>query len=418
MVFNDNFADRIFLKRTSVSTTGTNVGFTGEPGEPNHAEFSNPLNSAWWSWTAAADGIVTIDTFGSNYDTTLAVYTGSALNSLTEIASNDDTFGLQSEVVFTVSAGTTYQIVVDGFSFTTGLIDLNINLDIDDNLILGTSGNDSLFGSVENDQIEGLAGNDTIFGSEGINTLLGGDGNDVIYGGSQLDVISGGSGNDTIFASEGHNEILAGAGDDLIYSGAGDDLINSGSGNDTIFASEGHNEILAGAGDDLIYGGSQLHIINAGSGNDTIFASEGNNEILAGAGDDLIYGGSELDVINAGSGNDTIFASEGNNEILAGAGDDIIYSGSGNDFINSGSGNDTLWLGGGEDLIVLESGNGFDTINNFQLGLTIFDAGDSSQLNIIDGANGAEISSAGDLLAVVSWTQASTLIDNLDMVFV
>jgi len=139
---------------------------------------------------------------------------------------------------------------------------------------------------------------------------------------------------------------------------------------------------------------------------------------LAGAGDDLIYGGSELDVINAGSGNDTIFASEGNNEILAGAGDDIIYSGSGNDFINSGSGNDTLWLGGGEDLIVLESGNGFDTINNFQLGLTIFDAGDSSQLNIIDGANGAEISSAGDLLAVVSWTQASTLIDNLDMVFV
>ncbi|NES82426.1 MAG: calcium-binding protein, partial [Moorea sp. SIO2B7] len=276
MVSNDNFADRISLNRTSVSTTGTNVGFTGEPGEPNHARFDPQLNSAWWSWTAPADGIVTIDTFGSNYDTTLAVYTGSAVNSLSSIASNDDTFGLQSQVVFTVTAGTTYQIAVDGFSFRTGLIDLNINLDIDDNLILGTSGNDSLFGSVENDQIEGLAGNDTIFGSEGINTLLGGDGNDVIYGGSQLDVISGGSGNDTIFASEGNNEIFAGAGDDLIYSGAGDDLINSGSGNDTIFASEGNNEILAGAGDDLIYGGSQLDIINAGSGNDTIFASEGN----------------------------------------------------------------------------------------------------------------------------------------------
>ena len=113
-----------------------------------------------------------------------------------------------------------------------------------------------------------------------------------------------------------------------------------------------------------------------------------------------------------------LFRSEGNNEIFAGAGDDLIYSGSGNDFINSGSGNDTLWLGGGEDLIILESGNGFDTINNFQLGLTIFDAGDSSQLSIIDGANGAEISSGGDLLAVVSWTQASTLIDNLDQVFV
>ncbi|OLT59151.1 calcium-binding protein [Moorena bouillonii] len=310
MVSNDNFADRIFLKRTSVSTTGTNVGFTGESGEPDHAGISSPLNSAWWSWTAPGDGTVTIDTFGSNYDTSLAVYTGSALNSLTEIASDDDTFGLQSEVVFTVSAGTTYQIAVDGFSSNTGLIDLNINLDIDDNLILGTSGNDSLFGSVENDQIEGLAGNDTIFGSEGINTLLGGDGNDVIYGGSKLDVIRG------------------------------------------------------------------------------------------------------------GSGNDTIFASEGNNEIFGGSGDDIIYSGSGNDLINSGSGDDTLWLGGGDDLIVLQSGNGFDTIKNFQLGLTIFDAGDSDQLSIVDGANGSEISRGGDLLAVVSWTQASTLIDNLDMVFV
>ncbi|NEQ86699.1 MAG: hypothetical protein F6K26_43590 [Moorea sp. SIO2I5] len=310
IVSNDNFADRISLNRTSVSTTGNSLGFTGEPGEPDHAGISSPLNSGWWSWTAAADGIATIDTFGSDYDTSLAVYTGSAVNSLTEIASNDDTSGLQSQVVFTVTAGTTYQIAVDGFSSSTGLIDLNINLDIDDTLISGTSNDDTLFGTVENDQIEGLAGNDTIFGSEGINTLLGGDGNDLIYGGSQLDVIRG------------------------------------------------------------------------------------------------------------GSGNDTIFASEGNNEIFGGSGDDIIYSGSGNDFINSGSGNDTLWLGGGDDLIVLETGNGFDTINNFQLGLTTFDVANPNQLSIVDGANGAEISSGGNLLAVVSSTQASTLIDNFNEVFV
>ncbi len=309
-ISNDNFADRISLDRTSVSTTGTNVGFTGESGEPNHAESNSPLNSAWWSWTAAADGIVTIDTVGSNYDTTLAVYTGSAVNSLTEIASNDDTFGLQSQVVFTVSAGTTYQIAVDGFSSSTGLIDLNINLDIDDTLISGTPGNDTLFGTGANDQIEGLAGDDMIFGREGINTLLGGDGNDRIEGGSQLDVISGGSGNDTIFGSEGNNELFGDSGDDLIFSGSGDD------------------------------------------------------------------------------------------------------------YINSGSGNDTLFLGGGDDIIVLESGNGFDTINNFQLGQTTFDAGNSNQLSIVDGQDGAEISRGGDLLAVVSSTQASTLNNNFDDVFV
>ncbi|AOW99661.1 hypothetical protein BJP34_09500 [Moorena producens PAL-8-15-08-1] len=309
MVSNDNFADRISLNGTSVSTTGTNEGFTGEPGEPNHAVIDFQWNSAWWSWTAPADGIVTIDTFGSNYDTTLAVYTGSAVDSLTPIASNDDTFGVQSQVIFTVTAGTNYQIAVDSFFGNTGLIDLNINFDIEDNRISGTSGNDSLFGTVENDQIDGLAGNDTIFGSEGIDTLIGGNGNDEIYGSSQRDVISGGSGNDTIFGSEGDN---------VIYSGSGND---------------------------------------------------------------------------------------------------IIYSGSGDDYISSGSGNDSLWLGGGEDLIVLESSNGFDTINNFQLGLTTFDFYNSDQLSIVDGANGAEISSDGDLLAVVSSTQASTLIDNFDQVF-
>ncbi|NEP47957.1 MAG: hypothetical protein F6K65_03660 [Moorea sp. SIO3C2] len=314
---NDNFADRISLNGTSVSTTGTNLGFTGESGEPNHARFDSQLNSAWWSWTAAADGTVTIDTFGSNYDTTLAVYTGSAVNSLTEIDSNDDSFSLnnniftlQSAVQFTVTAGTTYQIAVDGFSSRTGLIDLNINLDIDDTLISGTAGNDTLSGTGANDRIEGLAGDDMIFGREGINTLLGGDGNDRIEGGSKLDVIRGGSGNDTIFGSEGNNELFGDSGDDLIFSGSGDD------------------------------------------------------------------------------------------------------------FINSGSGNDTLFLGGGDDLIVLETGNGFDTITNFQLGMTTFDVANPNDLSIVDGANGAEISSGGNLLAVVRFNQASTLINNLDQVFV
>ena len=305
---NDNFADRVLLNGTSVSTTGTNVGFTGEAGEPNHAGISNPLNSAWWSWTAPGDGTVTIDTFGSNYDTSLAVYTGSAVNSLSSIASNDDTSGLQSEVEFTVSAGTTYQIAVDGFSSSTGLIDLNINLE---SLILGTPNDDNdLFGTVDNDRIEGFAGNDRIFGSEGINTLLGGSGNDEIFGGSQRDVIRGGSGNDTLRGAEGNNEIFGGSGDDLISSGSGDD------------------------------------------------------------------------------------------------------------FINSGSGFDTIDLGGGDDIIVLETGNGYDTINNFQLGLTTFDVANPNQVSIVDGQDGAEISSGGDLLAVVRFTQASTLNNNFNDVFV
>ncbi|NER45598.1 MAG: calcium-binding protein [Symploca sp. SIO1A3] len=178
------------------------------------------------------------------------------------------------------------------------------------------------------------------------------------------------------------------------------------------------NLIVGTSNNDTLFGTVGDDTIDGLAGNDMIFGSEGVNTLLGGDGDDTIYGGSQDDVIRGGIGNDTIYASEGNNDINGGTGDDIIYSGSGNDFIESGSGFDTLWLGGGEDLIVLEIANGFDTINNFQLGLSTFDVDDFNQLSIIDGINGAEISQAGDLLAIVSWTAAGILNNNLSEVFV
>src|SRR5262249_59946789 len=83
---------------------GSNMGATGEPGEPTHGFSVDPsINSVWWQWTPSASGPVTIDTFGSNFNTTLAVYTGGAVNALTEVASNDDgnSISSQSLVVFT-----------------------------------------------------------------------------------------------------------------------------------------------------------------------------------------------------------------------------------------------------------------------------------------------------------------------------
>ena len=135
----DSFASRTVLNGTNVSDTGSNVGSTGEAGEPNHAGVSGgttgtngtsgPLNSVWWSWTAPFSGSTIINTVGSSYDTTLAVYTGSAVNSLTQVAANDDFSGLggPSQVSFVATAGTTYQIAVDGYSANTGSIVLNID---------------------------------------------------------------------------------------------------------------------------------------------------------------------------------------------------------------------------------------------------------------------------------------------------
>ncbi len=121
---NDNFANQIPLTGETATTTGSNRGATGEVGEPAQ---SGPINSAWWSWTAPNSGIYNIDTRGSNFDTWLSVYTGSALPNLTLIGVDDDSAGnLASLVSLNATAGTTYRIAVDGYSSATGAIQLNI----------------------------------------------------------------------------------------------------------------------------------------------------------------------------------------------------------------------------------------------------------------------------------------------------
>ncbi|MDJ0678002.1 MAG: pre-peptidase C-terminal domain-containing protein [Calothrix sp. MO_167.B42] len=177
--------------------------------------------------------------------------------------------------------------------------------------------------------------------------------------------------------------------------------------------------ILGTNNDEFLFGEVSDDTIYGKGGNDQIFGSEGVNNLYGGAGNDTIYSGSQADTIYGGAGDDTIFASEGDNIVFGGLGDDTIYTGSGNDKIVGGFGNDIIWLSGGQDIVVLEAGKGTDTINNFQLGQTTFDiSGNPNDLSIVNGINGAEISQFGELLAVVSWNSASTLVDNIDTVFV
>ena len=123
--YNDMFANAITMSGTSWQTTGRNIGATKESGEPSHAGNAGGA-SVWWYWTAPSNGQITIDTFGSNFDTLLAVYTGSSVGSLTLIASNDDSDSPQSQVTFTTISGTTYRIAVDGHDGAAGNIILNL----------------------------------------------------------------------------------------------------------------------------------------------------------------------------------------------------------------------------------------------------------------------------------------------------
>jgi hypothetical protein len=123
---NDNFANAVALAGLPVSAAGSNVAATGQTGEPDHAgDLAD--GSVWWRWTSPLSGLVQIDTYGSGLDTLLGVYTGTAVNALGEIASNDNAGGdLQSKVQFLAVSSVTYRIAVDGLFGDEGPIVLNI----------------------------------------------------------------------------------------------------------------------------------------------------------------------------------------------------------------------------------------------------------------------------------------------------
>jgi hypothetical protein len=129
---NDRFADRAVLTGTAATVTASNAGASRDAGEPAHAGNAGG-RSVWWTWTAPTSGMLTIDTFGSTFDTLLAVYTGTDLGSLAAVTggSNDDDWANNtntSRVRFAVTAGTTYQIAVDGYNAAQGNITLRLSL--------------------------------------------------------------------------------------------------------------------------------------------------------------------------------------------------------------------------------------------------------------------------------------------------
>ena len=82
-------------------------------------------NGVWYQFTPPAGGLMIVDTFGSDFDTGLAVYTGSC-GSLTEAACNDDTDGVTSQITLPVAAGVTYYILAGGYSAHVGNLVLHL----------------------------------------------------------------------------------------------------------------------------------------------------------------------------------------------------------------------------------------------------------------------------------------------------
>ena len=131
---NDNFANASSISGANGNTDGSNIGAGVEAGEPSGT------NTVWWAWTCPDNDDYYFETRGNNgttftdFKSAVKVFTGSAVNALTEMsylmnqsAGFGNGFEFGSFVAFTATAGTVYYIRVDGRGGATGNIFLQWN---------------------------------------------------------------------------------------------------------------------------------------------------------------------------------------------------------------------------------------------------------------------------------------------------
>lgn len=271
--------------------------------------------------------------------------------------------------------------------------------DIDAQVLLGTSVDDTIFGNVLGNTINGLDGqdivragdgDDIVDGGEGGDQLFGEGGNDQLVGGAGDDLLDGGDGVDTLFGGIGSDDLAGGAGADTLDGGDGADHLSGGADNDVLRGGADGDTLDGGTGQDQMVGGSgdDVYLVDdagdtvteaAGEGQDTIrstvsYTLSANVERLELAGSASVDGaGNALD--NALVGNDGANRLEGldGDDVLQGnGGDDTLVGGAGNDQLDGGRGIDQSIGGAGDDtyavdaegdVIVELAGEGFDVVN-------------------------------------------------------
>lgn len=297
--------------------------------------------------------------------------------------------------------------------------------------IMGTGGNNVMYGSTKQDYLLGEGGNDTLYGLIGADILDGGEGNDILVGGMGGDTLIGGNGTDlasyfpsaagvTLNLATGvhlgdakgdtFNSIenfrltqfgdtftmsddgIVGSvnldeGDDTFNGGAGADRAYGGDGVDTLYGGGGADRLEGQAGNDFVFGGDEADTIRGDTGNDELYGDAGNDLIFGGNDHDKLYGGADNDDLQGEEGNDELYGGEGNDRLNGGIGNDDLHGEAGNDEIRGGSGTNNFWGGDGDDQMFATAAatdtfyfddqvyEGLDRIYNFTVGEDALDFG-------------------------------------------
>jgi Ca2+-binding RTX toxin-like protein len=306
------------------------------------------------------------------------------------------------QVVFADSTVWTQSMIYDKLHNLTGTANGDSLTAYDDGAVtyLGLAGNDSLTGSTTgNDTLDGGADNDTISGRGGNDTVIGGTGDDTLYGGSGDDtyVFALGDGQDIVYEENGTDTIQFAAGidpDDIVakrverYTGGSTtyyDLelsIIGTSDKITIqqyFGYSGWSGLTASPyqmieqvtfADETVWTQGtiydKVHNLIGTMGNDSFSTWDASGFTFSGLdGNDTFYGGAGNDDLNGDSGADYLLGAGGADVLLGGLGADTLDGGDGNDTLTGGVDTDTLYGGYGNDTYIFASGDGQDTLKDY-----------------------------------------------------
>ena len=163
-------------------------------------------------------------------------------------------------------------------------------------------------------------------------------------GNNKDDIIIGSSLSETIYGLKGNDNIQGNGGDDLIYGGDGGDNIQGGSRVDKIFGQDGNDYLFADSSTSLLGDLAQTKVDVVSRSNDSIAtfktATISKEELVPHDTEDPVDLFAQLDVdilaleeslVDGGKGDDHLYGSSANDVLVGGPGHDVFDCGEGID---------------------------------------------------------------------------------------
>ncbi|KQP75794.1 hypothetical protein ASF60_23195 [Methylobacterium sp. Leaf113] len=207
----------------------------------------------------------------------------------------------------------------------------------------GSTFNDRLTGSVEDNTIIGLAGNDSINGKQGADRMIGGTGDDTYIVDNVGDTVveATGEGFDTVQTNLASYTLGANV-EELVYSGTSNFMGIGNELNNRLFGYDGADKLDGKAGADKMYGGfgNDTYVVDSTGDVVTEFADEGMDRVLSSVSYTLGGNVENLSLASSAalSGTGNVLA----NSIVGNAGANLLDGKFGADTLTGGAGADTF----------------------------------------------------------------------------